>query len=137
MANVPYQKIGAGRELDAILDEKVFGFNICWTEMYSDATPFPLRGLSHLCETSDRHNPILRIRVPNDYCNVPFYSTDIAAAWQIIEKLVTGTTYECYLTHQFNGWSCLFDAPDKPEGYAEGLPAPLAISLAALKASEV
>lgn len=60
-------------------------------------------------------------------------STDIKAAFQVVEKIITGTVWECYLTHQFDGWDCLFAAPDKADAYGVGESAPLAICLAALK----
>jgi len=61
-------------------------------------------------------------------------STDWTAAGIVVEKMITRTSWECYLTHQFDGWDCLFSAPDKLDAHGTGQSLPLAICLAALKA---
>jgi hypothetical protein len=57
----------AGRELDALVAEKVMG----WTDINGNAAAVGC-GLNH--------NKL--------WTRVPDYSTDIAAAWQVVEKLV-------------------------------------------------
>lgn len=54
----------AGRELDALIAEKVMGWT--WKEVEGEQYLYPPR--------------------PGDV-NIPHYSTDIAAAWQVVEKL--------------------------------------------------
>jgi len=63
------------------------------------------------------------------------YSTDIAAAWQVVEKL-RSDGFEVELEGDSTGWHCLF--LDYPEaGRAEAQSPPLAICLAALEAAGV
>lgn len=75
----------------------------------------------------------------------PRYSTDIAAAWTILEPLERGSprryaevTRRGYHTREgvVDGWSCQFRDIDEPWNwaYVEAQTAPLAICLAALKA---
>lgn len=59
---------------------------------------------------------------PGEY--VPEYSTEIAAAWQVIEKFEN----HCMLNNVHGIWECYF--PDNVKG--EGETAPLAICRAAL-----
>jgi len=59
-----------GRELDAAVHERVFGRRVWWSEWESPDEPsfkFPL-------------DPDMRIRIPH-------YSSDIAAAWQVVERM--------------------------------------------------
>lgn len=110
-----------GRELDILMEEEVMG-----------------------CAPCDKWTPVLYPEagwIKNCQCEACYpagepahYSTNIAVAWQAVEKTITGTTWECYLTHQFDGWSCLFAAPDKLDAHGVGASAPLAICRAALRA---
>ena len=68
---------------------------------------------------------------------LPEYSTDIAAAWQVVEWMITGKPWECYLTHQTDGWDCDFSHPGAMGVMAQTAPtAPEAICLAFLAAIE-
>lgn len=98
-----YDDMEAGRELDAMVVEKVMGVDI----------------------TSGSHR-------------VPFYSTDIAAAWEVVEKLKSSSFYiEFYIEFYINRWQCHFchetnGGVNCRRSYAPT--APLAICRAALKA---
>lgn len=93
----------AGRELDSLIHEKVFG-------------------------QDPRQEPYQRPDGAMVYPFVPEYSTDIAAAWQVVEKLTEG---EFHLSRCYGGgWECELGAPY----ISFGETAPLAICLAALEA---
>jgi len=111
------------KEMDVLVAEKVMGRVPCtaW-DVFRFAPPAFIKD-AESCE----HKDCYPLGFPADY------STYIAAAWQVVEKVITGTVWECYLTHQFDGWSCLFAAPNKPDVYGVGETAPLAICRAALK----
>jgi hypothetical protein len=66
---------------------------------------------------------------------LPYYSTDIAAAWQVVEHLRTQNWYLLRLTNGDNNYACYFGRGivQGPYGYAVGDTAPLAICKAALK----
>lgn len=118
----------AGRELDALVAEKVMGFNKV-TEIVVDHEP-----------------PHELYRAPDGrgyYPNrIPLYSTSIADAWQVVEKLAREGKHlalqapgsldmnECY--RRFKQWTADFTYDIDSEGRADT--APLAICLAALKA---
>ena len=121
-------EMNAGRELDALIAEKVMGLagvrdGKSW--LYGDNWTYHKKGV---------------------LCLVPHYSTQIADAWQVAEKmwpLVQGGGYGTYrvLLNRRDGdnkYVCEF-AIDPDGGWstharAEAPTAPLAICLAALKA---
>ncbi|MGH7452600.1 MAG: hypothetical protein ACRENG_14735, partial [bacterium] len=67
-SDMSFDSLKAGRELDALIGRELFGTNY---EFVYDDYLIP-----------DPEDPIAY-----DVC--PHYSTDIAAAWQVIEKLFT------------------------------------------------
>lgn len=107
-----------GRELDALIAEKVMGRP---TERYAGAVVF-----------SVDPNSIQGV-YPLDYI-VPHYSTDIAAAWEVVEKVYDWN----FRLERFEGLSKdYYGAQFFLNGewhYGEADTAPLAICLAALKA---
>ena len=125
--------MNAGRELDALVAEKVMG----WQE-------FPYLILSDdrlsYCPPGPVHISTVR--------EVPPYSTSIAAAWEVVEKLrAMNSTLELYspgaLVNDEMGihaveWQATFKSWEEPWGphgpSVEAQTAPHAICLAALKA---
>jgi hypothetical protein len=95
--------VNAGRELDALVAEKVMG-----RDMTRPA------GFKH---------PI----------GMPHYSTDIAAAWEVVERLRAAGHWFDLRDIRGNGYWASFGQ----EMSAEGKTASLAICLAALKALDV
>jgi len=99
-----------GRELDALIAEKVFGLEVEWKEGFGSKEVFPVSRLTA----------------------IPEYSTDIAAAWLVVEKLKGREPSIAYEGEKY-GWEvsltinheifCIY-----------GKSAPHAICLAALKA---
>lgn len=121
----------AGRELDALVAEKVMRFDHkhkingcedCWYDVCEYC------GLEFHCEDT------------SGYCEgYPHYSTDIAAAWQILARLrELGFKYISVVSLS-NGWQCWGDKAMTlnsvpPDVSVNADTAPLAICLAALKA---
>lgn len=74
----------AGRELDAIVAEKVMGVRI-----------YPCRSIDHPYAIGDEHGHFDRF--------IPRYSTSISAAWQIVDKLRSdGWNINLYLDADLN-----------------------------------
>lgn len=61
-------KMEAGRELDALVAEKVMGWNVCGTADNDRAGIAPGQTASAV--------------------RIPPYSTDIAAAWEVVERII-------------------------------------------------
>lgn len=109
-----------GPELDAEIARRVFGYEILpYRNADNSATFFADGALYRL---------------------TPGYSTDIAAAWQIVQKMHDdGWTVhlQCYTNpHDVRGWSCTFVRPGAMGAVAVSYfsQAPLAICRAALDA---
>lgn len=132
----------AGREIDALIAKKIFKIKVKYaTGKYSSRHPTrPNEEWKIPCDgdpyyTSDSENP------GGYYLNaIPAYSTDIAAAWTVVEKLwgmseggevkVSGLydgLYYCTIEFHGSRTGKYFDAHDT---------APMAICLAALKTME-
>jgi hypothetical protein len=120
--------LAAGRELDALIAEKVMGWTDCRLDDREDETQsrwFVPTGIT----------PSGRVAV------IAHYSTDISAAWLVVERLrATGTRgWDIGLdTADHDEWLCqVWDDPeDNFIGSATASTAPLAICRAALAAVE-
>lgn len=123
---IDIEKLVAGLELDALVGEKVMG----WTDI-----DLEWRG-------EDFHSGVPLIgkgTSPNGgICGIPHFSNDIAAAWEVIEKLKDGPFRQANL-HVENGFGHygiqLWDEREQrlmPGTYADTMP--LAICRAALRA---
>ncbi len=108
-----------GRELDALVDEKVMHEGPCAREDYGIGNGF------RRCECGavGRWN--------EDFVHYRPYSTNISAAWQIVEKLKAQDPALFFqLANSINRkWECQCG-----DGWSESDTAPRAICLAALKA---
>jgi hypothetical protein len=104
----------AGRELDALVAERVFG----WTECDPDARPFG----------AVFEEPGYGRASNGDRRFIPTYSTDIDAAWQVVER-VGERCCDFTLERAGSAWHADFRM-----GVATATTAPLAICLAALDA---
>ena len=123
--------LAAGRELDALVAEQVMGWTACDPAQESrpwecgDERPSVRTGMGIPPGESDRNE-------------IPHFSTDIAAAWEVVEKLDRdGHTME--MDKRDAGWVVRFvDYSKDPilsmEITDTAPTAPLAICLAALKA---
>lgn len=102
----------AGKELDELIAKKVMGYGLeyadangcVWSTHLSDAIPTPL------------------------------FSTDIAAAWEVVEKM-KDSDFNLEKDYDFEFWNCIIKpANTYPPIKIRGISAPHAICLAALKA---
>ena len=117
----------AGRELDALVAEKVTGWKLQDKQCPVCGWPYGASEL-HGCvpgNCSMRPPPSRRADTPQNY------STDIAAAWLVVEKSHILDKYSL-TTHGAN-W-VIVDETDGWDVFIEASTAPLAICLAALKA---
>ena len=115
-----------GRELDALVAEHVMGIKVIRSPKFKDP-----------CIAEKRH---LR-NLPWVMCSVEPYSTDIAAAWEVVEKFEYRTIV---FRHDVKLWGVELSLewadprdehyPHNDPFYGDGLTAPHAICLAALKA---
>jgi hypothetical protein len=117
------EMIGAGRELDAKVAEKVFGFTV---DMEFSDTPLGPR-VKALIDKYD------------EYGTLPAYSTDIADAWKVVE-LFKNTGYHVGIDTVREGWRCIIRGAEPfmsstltNQVEARAKTAPLAICEAALK----
>ena len=131
-----------GRELDALVAEKVMG----WKRVMAPPEPkgFPLQGAYHACDQWYDGDTRVACRECGD---LPAYSTSISDAWEVVEKVewqkfalfkheVSKYTPEPYWTvvWQSCGEIQLHAVVDDCCAFAEAFTAPHAICLAALKA---
>lgn len=114
MKDLDIDKMPAGREMDALIAEKVMD-----AEVYREF---------HTARFKQG-------QLPNGHeligiGGIPRYSTDIAAAWEVVKRL---KNYNFYIRLFYDGrYGCSFTEP--PRIIAWGNTAPLAICRAALKA---
>ena len=103
----------AGRELDALVAEKVMGIKLC--RCYG--------------QKPNEHNSSARCFDCKCINSSMAYSTDIAAAWEVVEKLAAYNPSK-FLIEKCGAWLVRFDDGT----FTPGETAPHAICLAALKA---
>ena len=108
-----------GRELDLLIAEKIMGLEIA----------------DSLVDELEDYYPTYKVTDDEDWSElpVPKYSTDIAAAWKVVEKM-KNNHWPFYLANYDNKWSCQF-AKDSSHAISDQVPH--AICLAALKAKGV
>ena len=114
------------REIDALVAEKVAG----WTAIAESKINGALCGTKPDGERGYKYE-------------VPRYSTDIAAAWQVVEKLMGDQYAYTFTLRQLTGrnapgkcWAVFKESTAGKESEGYGPDAPTAICLAALKAVE-
>ena len=105
------------RELDALIAEKVFGWTHC-----APNSPYDGEVTGVFFGTGRPHG--------GGTIPLPHYSTDISAAWEVVEKV--GLLNEYLLGCWDDGIWVVSDVDGN--WYADAVTAPLAICLAALKA---
>lgn len=126
----------AGRELDALVAEKVMGLS----PMCDAETDFSEDDRCYHCTKCRAFSGDFDLPDPHERVYLP-YSTNIGAAWQVVEELSDRFHLQLTSPFQFNepwwagftplgvtGWN------GRPDFKASGDTAPLAICLAALKA---
>lgn len=115
-----------GRELDALIAEKVMG----WTNVIDNSVTHMTGGQLLGVSPDERASPFTGY-LAKTY--VPHYSTDMTDAWKVVEKIAS-----CAIEHERDECRVVaiaFRGDGLPyEGRATCKTAPLAICLAALKA---
>ena len=112
-------KMEAGRELDALVAERVMGLDVKITDWKSDRY--------------GRYK-VKHYRVGNSF--LPEYSTDISAAWTVIEKMIN-LDYGIHMgLNKGNFEIAIYPLGDSDWIYISAPTAPLAICKAALKSLE-
>lgn len=138
---IPSSEMTAGRELDALIAEKVMGVEpmLSWQVMSLDERSSVFSGTKDECERwLESHAKLFPISAYAGYHvgawkHHPHYSTDIACAWQVVEKM-RQLRYEFLLiTVRSSEFEARFWS-DNPTCKALTHAAPLAICLASLKA---
>lgn len=123
----------AGRELDALVAEKVMGY-LWW---HRDGDNLLLEPQSVAWQESLHLEPG-KIDAPQDIClGMDNYSTDIAAAWLVVEKLhmtvhTPGASFACGEYKNYRDYA----AETQDGELTSAATAPLAICRAALKAQD-
>lgn len=114
----------AGRELDAMVAEKVFGLTIEWSEIDIIETPL-IKNQPISKQLRDKYDEVGL---------VPFYSMVIEDAWLVVEKCSIHTLRRIVANEPDNQalWQAMIYADESLSGIADT--APLAICRAALKA---
>lgn len=129
----------AGRELDALIAEKVMGFVLCrCTEEAKEEKRSAFLALFDK-DTFGPPRPTVGHTSSNGECNwcghmTPArYSTDIVAAREVFNKVLSSRLYEGHISSSNGGttWCCCFTTRKTVIDWADT--APLAICLAALK----
>lgn len=125
----------ANRPIDAMIAEHVMNTEKYWSirwggSGYGDFPTYDEAVIHALKYFGDRRAAII------PYWDEPCYSTDISAAWQVVEKL--RETWAIELHGREGVWNCLVEEGDEVTAHfiatAEADTASLAICLAALKA---
>lgn len=129
----------AGRELDALVAERVMGLK-CRFERgveaaWQDHKPVAWSPNDYIV-LSQSGSPEPCFYIPSrmhSYLIVPRYSTDIAAAWEVVEKMWS-SKYEAFVRTFRGQWSASFADNGNIIGQVDAETAPLAICRAVLKA---
>lgn len=116
------EEMPAGRELDAFVAEKVMG----WKYVdHNEAYDLPISGVAFGKGSPDGLSR----------CPVPYYSTDIAAAWEVVEKLrKDGFAFDSYSSGSEEAehpWTDAIFMKDNNECLVRAETMPLAICRAA------
>lgn len=123
----------SGRELDAAVAELVFGLRVVECDPVDGRYgPYTVRE-GHWTRVNGETYPLLDL--------LPEYSTDIAAAWEVVDRLRDLNWHVVVKTKGYMLWHCVLEADFPP--YMEGAIAPTAPEaicraalLSALKRSE-
>lgn len=118
-----------GRELDALVAEKVMGIPAHETKLFfvrAESGVKPTHTMGGL--------PFVAEERKESRTDIKPYSTDIAAAWTVVEKLQADSIVE--VSGYKNDWDCLINTSggEIPDFFGSAETVPHAICLAALKA---
>ena len=135
------KELDAGPELDALIAEKVMGWQWANAVGKSFLLPNGVTERERYHWKPGKDGPPRRIEefyTQMDYCKIPRYSTDIATAWVVVEKLmpVVGHIYPAHdeETGKLMHWCAVVEKGDSERFGVIASTAPLAICRAALRA---
>lgn len=112
-----------GRELDVLVLRRVFGVATVYHDDLDAERRWPMYIPSGKPWRTHR----------GDARGVPRFSTNIAAAWQIVQHGRSQLGWSCIVLDLVDFWACHIDVPDRAARVsARGVDAPHAICLAAL-----
>lgn len=124
----------AGQELDILVAENVMGYRWC---LWLDGTRFLAPPEFEDFDEATGDEPL----ADEPYAIVINYSRDISAAWQVVEKMRETWNFKLSALPsraKRGAWTCSFLRPgDYPKTNASANTAPLAICIAALRATGV
>ena len=132
----------AGRELDKLIAEKVMDEPEYWSVHFGGSHYGDFKTLAGAEKCAKKIQGDYKARVET-YFDCPHYSTDIVAAWEVVEKLGNWHGFDFIISipvqklgdekYEAGWYEQSHDGPEsRAVGYADT--APLAICLAALKA---
>lgn len=131
LASTPPEPRTAGRELDALVAEKVMGLSVSWRSLHPNPDASDPPEIYLLDDKGDM--PLLEVRSGDGWTFLPRYSTDITAAWQVVERMKERGYWLCLIQNQLL-FSASFDSV-LTDHRATGETAPHAICLAALESA--
>lgn len=121
--------VGVGRELDALVAERVMGWEQHDFHHVGDfVRPDAWRRFAENGHFAHHIQPHEWMR----WQDVPAYSTDIAAAWQVVEKMKAEGYEACIDSDSDGDWSVIFTMNGEGIWCSVKKDAPLAICRAAL-----
>lgn len=146
------------RKIDAMVAERVMGIKVlgtahCWIS--GDDGRMSVANSLEACYGTAEHPVYAEPSYDGEACAdevviggvpacwlavVPFYSTDIGAAWEVVEKIrerkdKNGGSVTCHVIDRVTEWHCDITSDDlRIDVLGTGDTAPLAICLAALRA---
>jgi hypothetical protein len=84
------RELSAGRELDALVAEKVMGCKVrIGFPIYENGVGMKLKGSNPYCECENKAHWTESRGESDLFSDIPNYSTDIAAAWAVLKKIST------------------------------------------------
>lgn len=126
----------AGRELDVLIAEKVMGWyytkHPCPEKLFPHVKPSPSFFPSYFKWTPEKEEKHPGI---GNGIACPKYSTDISAAWEVVEK-INQREIQVIIKNTVDGYNVELKSELNSLCYQDAISAPLAICLAALKVVE-
>jgi len=84
------ESMPAGRDLDALVAEKVIGISVKWLDCGDGRFPYKQTTLARNNQLMKSGDTPVGLRPEGD---IPEYSTDISAAWEVVEKIKDNPKY--------------------------------------------
>jgi len=116
------------RERDALVAEKVFGNKVSWFSLHVNSL-----GYEENLPDKDGDCPMQLMLADGEWSTIPKYTTDISAAWEVMEKMrKSGCLVSVH--NVFGGYRSTVVPHEHDAFWGDAPTAPEAICLAALRA---